>query len=234
MPDVFFEDNGADAVLVETYERLGDAGPTDVVLRNLGVPYRIGTDLDTTGLEVGTGNGSAASLTIEPGTELRFPEHGGLSVEGPDGTLVAEGTAAKPIVFTSDAATPAAGDWLGLNFHKQVADGTLLDHIVVAYAGGSDTGIRSSSCGTPPAAPTKQLTTMGAIYLSLDVAPTKSFVTNSLLEDSATNGVDRGYTGDAIDFSDSNTFERVAFCIQTEPKPSVGACSADPACPQLP
>jgi hypothetical protein len=234
VPNLYFEGNETDAVLVSTAERLGDAGPTDVTLRNWGYPYVIGTDLYKVGMEVGTGNGDAASLTIEPGVELRFPEAGGLSVEGPDGTLIAEGTNAKPIVFTTAQKPAVAGAWLGLNFTGQLNAATSLDQVAVSYAGALDTGARSFSCGSPPALPSSQQDTMGAIYLSLDVPPSKSFITNSLFTDSASNGVDRGYTGDAIDFSDSNTFERIAFCIQTEPKPTVGACSADPECTQLP
>lgn len=58
---------------------------------------------------------NGAKLTIEPGVTI-------LGEKSTRGTLVvtrgcqilAEGTAANPIVFTSDAATPARGDWGGL------------------------------------------------------------------------------------------------------------------------
>ncbi|HXK16819.1 MAG TPA: hypothetical protein VNG33_03360, partial [Polyangiaceae bacterium] len=233
IPELRLADNATDAILVGTSERLGDAGPSDVVLRNGGYPYVIGSDLDTTGLVVGTGNGSAATLTLEPGVELRFPAGGGLAVEGPDGSLIAEGSQAKPIVFTTALLPALAGAWLGLNFRGEIAAATSLDHVSVSYAGSLDTETRSFSCGSPPAPSASQQQTMGAIYLSLDVPPAKSFVKNSLFSDSASNGIDRGYTGDAIDFSVSNSFERLAFCVQTEPKPLLGACPDAPACPQL-
>lgn len=233
VPDLLVQDNGHEAVLIGISERLGDGVPSDVVLRKLNIPYRIGTDLDTGVLEVGTGNGNAATLTIEAGTQLLFPELGGISVEGPDGTLIATGTANAPVVFTSDAAKPMAGDWLGLNFTGKVAAKTSLKYVEVAYAGNANTGARSFSCGTPPAPAMDQAETMGAVYLSLDEAPAGRFLSNSVLRDSASNGVDRGYTGAEVDFAATNTFENIAFCLQTTPKPAVGACPAKPTC-QLP
>lgn len=233
LPPGAYDDNSLGAILIGTFERLGAGENDDVTLHQRGVAYQVGSEGDTFGLEVGIGNGNAASLTIEPGVELRFGSGFGLSVEGPDGVLSAVGTAAAPIVFTSAAETPAAGDWLGLSFFGEVAAKTQLDHTVIAFAGSENTSTRSFSCGTPLAPPTLQAQTMGAVYLALDSAPTASFITNTLMSDSASNGVDRGYTGDAIDFTAGNQFERIAYCVQTEPKPAVGACSAEPACPQV-
>lgn len=56
-----------------------------------------------------------ATLTIEPGTRIEGEKstRGALIVTR--GTkLIANGTREKPIVFTSDAATPASGDWGGI------------------------------------------------------------------------------------------------------------------------
>src|SRR3954452_24656771 len=47
----------------------------------------------------------------------------------PSGALVAKGTEAKPIVLTSVAATPAAGDWSGLAFNGIGA--SVLDHVTI-------------------------------------------------------------------------------------------------------
>lgn len=56
-----------------------------------------------------------ATLTIEPGTVLRFkgkePSGAALVVQG---RLAAAGTKESPIVFTSSFAVPAAGDWQGV------------------------------------------------------------------------------------------------------------------------
>ena len=51
---------------------------------------------------------SGATLTIDPGVEVRLGNAVSVLV---DGGLVADGTDGNPIVFTSASATKAAGDW---------------------------------------------------------------------------------------------------------------------------
>jgi plastocyanin len=51
------------------------------------------------------------TLTVTAGTTLQFVEtHGELLVQN-NGTIFAEGTAAQPVTFTSDSATPQPADW---------------------------------------------------------------------------------------------------------------------------
>jgi hypothetical protein len=101
------------------------------------------------------GNDTApVTLTLEPGTELRFEplnvEPGALVTFGGNGqpinqvgVLIAKGTEAAPIVFTSGADSPVAGDWEGL--WLDTANGSRLDHVIIEYAGG-DNGIQSVNC----------------------------------------------------------------------------------------
>ncbi len=58
---------------------------------------------------------NGAILTIEPGTKIvgETGKNGGLIITR-SCKIIADGTAAKPIVFTSEAATPQRGDWAGL------------------------------------------------------------------------------------------------------------------------
>src|SRR5436190_18544989 len=58
---------------------------------------------------------NGAILTIEPGTKIvgENGKSGGLIITR-SRKIIADGTADKPIVFTSEAATPARGDWSGL------------------------------------------------------------------------------------------------------------------------
>lgn len=58
---------------------------------------------------------NGAVLTIEPGTKIvgETGKNGGLIICR-SAKIVADGTAAKPIVFTSEAASPVPGDWAGL------------------------------------------------------------------------------------------------------------------------
>ncbi|NCC36078.1 MAG: hypothetical protein EOM24_29295, partial [Chloroflexia bacterium] len=56
--------------------------------------------------------GAGITLTIEPGVEVRFTSGGWLSTwPGAASTLIAEGTEDEPIIFTSAATNPQAGDW---------------------------------------------------------------------------------------------------------------------------
>lgn len=58
---------------------------------------------------------NGAILTIEPGTKIvgENGKNGGLIITR-SCKIIADGTADKPIVFTSEAATPQRGDWAGL------------------------------------------------------------------------------------------------------------------------
>ncbi len=63
-----------------------------------------------------TGNiivNEGVTLTIEPGTIIRFDAGLGMTVRG---TLKAVGTAASPITFTSNNGSPAPADWTGIFF----------------------------------------------------------------------------------------------------------------------
>jgi hypothetical protein len=84
------------------------------------------------------------TLTVAPGAELRFKLYARLYIgaySGDPGALVAEGTAENPILFTSNQATPAAGDWYGLTFYNTTDDATTrLVHCVIEYAGRNSSG----------------------------------------------------------------------------------------------
>ncbi len=78
-----------------------------------------------------------ADLTIEQGTTILFDAETSLNIgyEG-YGALIAVGTQAEPILFTSSATTPAAGDWEGLVFYEGTSSsGTILKHVTIDYAG---------------------------------------------------------------------------------------------------
>jgi hypothetical protein len=88
------------------------------------------------------GGQASPVLTISPGTEIQFVAQPvgaftlalQVGVEEP-GTLVANGTSAAPIVFTSASASPDAGDWGGIVIGPQ-SGGTALNYARIEYAGG--------------------------------------------------------------------------------------------------
>lgn len=79
---------------------------------------------------------SAPVLTLEAGVELLFDPGGGLFVGrlGP-GTLRALGTVDDPVLFGSSFPSPAPGLWMGISVESQAGASTLLEHVVVEYAG---------------------------------------------------------------------------------------------------
>ncbi len=93
-----------------------------------------------------------ATLTIDPGTVLKFGEYGTAPL---DGTLNAVGTAEQPIYFTSihddsvggdtdgTSAAPGSGDWGGITFGSE--SGGSMQHCVVRYGGAWATALHVSS-----------------------------------------------------------------------------------------
>ena len=73
---------------------------------------------------------AGVTLTIPAGVELRFAGNYHLVVNG---SLAVQGTESEPVVFTSNAAVPAAGDWAGIQVTSS-ATSVVIDHAVVEYA----------------------------------------------------------------------------------------------------
>lgn len=97
-------------------------------LTRLSVPYTVIGELAVN-----------AELTIAKGTTLRFSTDGSVTV-GLDAfaALVAEGTSAAPIVFTSANPSPQPGDWEGIVFYeKNSATKSILKNVRIEYAGKS-------------------------------------------------------------------------------------------------
>src|SRR5204863_5640946 len=77
---------------------------------------------------------AGVTLTIEPGVTVQFQDPGdGLWV---DGTLIANGTAANPILFTSDDAVKQPGQWAAIIFRDSSDDvNSILNNCVIEYGG---------------------------------------------------------------------------------------------------
>jgi len=80
-----------------------------------GSPYRIEGDITVP---------AGQTLTIEPGVTVSFQNWYALTVNG---TLLAQGTAGQPILFTAVTSSPG---WLGIRF-VNAPDGSVLDHVIV-------------------------------------------------------------------------------------------------------
>ena len=205
-------------------------------MRDRGVPYHVGSGTDGGRMDIDSGiNGQVAVLTIDPGVTIQFPPGGTLNVDaahGPNparGALIANGTAAKPIVLTSDkGAASAAGDWLGIGigfgFGGTLDARSVMQHAQVKFAGGAGAG--SSSCPVPGRVGNNDAA------IRIFGPPATQFITNTEIVSSARDGIDRGWRADLRpDFLSSNTFTAVAARRQSTPSTKAGACPANPTCP---
>lgn len=201
-----------------------------LTIRDRGVPYRIGYQPGSV-LDIGAVTG-LATVTIEPGVTLRFAPGATMRIEPATGTapargaLVATGTAAKRITFTSAAATPAAGDWYGLWFGGTPATATRLDFAKVEYAG------KLSATGSDSCASSAQTGPNDAAIRLLGGAPATVFITNTDITASARHGIDRGFRSDTKpSFLPTNQFIMIAGCRESLPRDANGACPATLPCP---
>ena len=96
---------------------------------------------------------SGVTLTIQPGAVVKFGAGSGITVQS-GGQLIADGTVAQPIIFTSindgsfggdtngGSRTPAPGDWGQITVNGSAA----FDHVEVFYGSGAgNTGITSGA-----------------------------------------------------------------------------------------
>ncbi|MBS1510816.1 MAG: hypothetical protein JST86_08255 [Bacteroidetes bacterium] len=95
---------------------------------------------------------NGAILTIEPGTKIvgENGKNGGLIITR-SCQIIADGTAANPIIFTSEAANPQRGDWAGLVLLGQAPTNASFNGIqgVGAVEGGINNSDNLGLFGTP-------------------------------------------------------------------------------------
>lgn len=119
--NVTISGNGVDAVVMGSGTIAADASWEDV-----GVPYRLDGQMFVL---------ASATLTIEPGTEVRFGEQGELHVSG---NLLAPGTADLPIQLVG--ADGNAGPWRGISVQGTGAGpaNAAFAHVTISGAGRAD------------------------------------------------------------------------------------------------
>ena len=128
--------------LADADTSVGGTIATDTTWTLAESPYIVTSNITVKGTD---GTDGITTLTVEPGVEIRMNRYRQITIgasSGDPGALVAQGTAAEPIVFTSNEASPAAGDWYYLNFSNTTDDAsTILEHCVVEYSGYSQGAI---------------------------------------------------------------------------------------------
>ncbi|MFM2163305.1 MAG: hypothetical protein RLZZ383_2817 [Pseudomonadota bacterium] len=243
LPALTLQDNaGGDEVVLELFDAGGDLAGAyvgDVTIRDLGVPYRVGRNVEDIFKPFGA-DGRQSSLTIEAGVELRFVPGARLDIEshpafGGSSLLIAQGTADRPIRFTSAKATPAAGDWVGLTLdfnadadHAPPA-GSRLDHVEVSYAG-YDPSRGGYVC--PEAVGDE---TQAAGIAVLNGNPGGAWITHTTVRDTVGHGFLRGWQspdqGPVQTFlTDGNAVIRVTSCDETGTRDAFNACEDNASC----
>lgn len=217
------EANGKNEIEVDP-RRLGVA---DHTFKDLGAPYRI----DGPMYVQPHADGLQTTMTVEPGVTLRFTETAGSgllvgSSSTRKGVLVAKGTAAKPITFTSAKPTPAAGDWMGVYFRHSPPSGNAIENAILEYAG-ADSTASGFGCGPKD---------NDSTILILSGRPDAAFVKNSTLRNAGgSNGIVLGWDSDldGPDFVATNTFQSVPQCRVSRWRSAAGQCpggGVDPVC----
>jgi YD repeat-containing protein/parallel beta-helix repeat protein len=111
-----------------------------------GIPLHISGSVTVQGTD---GDDDITTLTLEPGTILKFASANQLVIggtSGDPGALVASGLADNKILFTTSVASPAPGTWYGVTFQTTTATTSVMDHCIVEYAGyGNYAGIKINS-----------------------------------------------------------------------------------------
>ncbi|HMK72976.1 MAG TPA: hypothetical protein VK454_06535 [Myxococcaceae bacterium] len=225
-----------------------DVGPNANVFGDMTITKNIPVVINSGGVVVrGPTNTTApVTLTVQAGAQLYFNGTrvifggNGNPPNNPVGVLLALGTAAEPILFSSALQSPAPGDWVGL--WLDTANGSQLDHVIIEYAGGAS-GIVSANCRpvTTPNTPDNAALIVGDFdgYPSgsdSQYVPPANLITNSVIRYSAGFGIDAVWATaagfDTPDLTSGNTFTSNAGCAQTyngwvgHPCPTGGGCTA--------
>jgi hypothetical protein len=201
--ELVFQNNARDAVLVEQ----AWSGMISTTFVKRSVPYDVDGPLYIQPVE----NAAAVTLNVEPGVTVRFGQGRGASgvcvgtSDARQGQIVAKGTAALPIRFTSSKAAPAPGDWVGFYFRHYPLSGTAFEHVTIEYAGG-ESGARGFGCGPAD---------NDASMLILGKRPTDAWVKSSTFRfGSGETGIVLGWVSDEAgpDFVGDNAFESMPSC----------------------
>lgn len=213
IPQGAYTNNTVDEILLKAPFVL----EVDETIPDRGVPYQM-----VASFNMRPPSAEPTTLTIEPGVTLKFggenfPAASGMTfgdIEKPL-RLVASGTQAAPITFTSGAPTQAPGDWSGLYWKAGAGNGNTMTYVTVEYGGG-ESATNGFGCGPGD----------NDALLLLMWEPMDAFITDSTFRHSAAGGIVRGWDGgNSVDLYSANTFDAISNgCNVSEPRDVDGNC----------
>jgi len=83
-----------------------------------------------------------AVLTLAPGATLAFRQSAGVFAYDPAAGIVADGTAAAPILLTGE--TETGGSWNGVYLRQARMSGNVLDFVTIEYGGGAEINVSNA------------------------------------------------------------------------------------------
>ncbi|SHL32617.1 Right handed beta helix region [Desulfatibacillum alkenivorans DSM 16219] len=124
---------------------------SDTTWTTAGSPYILS---GTVYVSHSTKAGPTATLTIEAGVEVLFESGAYLAIGRYSsgyyhGALQVNGTEAQPVLFSSNAAEPAPGDWKSVRFTRYTTADSIVDHAVFEYGGAAYDGMVYCATANP-------------------------------------------------------------------------------------
>jgi flagellar hook assembly protein FlgD len=155
---------------------------------------------------------SGATLTVDPGVVVEIGSACSLTVNG---TLMAAGTSASPISFTSAAATPAPGDWSYVAF-KASSSASQLSYVTFQYGGGAGWGSMVFVQGSSPAFDHVTIASSSSIGLDMNIAGGAPTISNSTISNNGSYGFNL-VAGNTVTLSDTAFTGNASYAIGAEP-----------------
>jgi flagellar hook assembly protein FlgD len=142
--------------------------------------------------------GASATLTVDAGTVVELGTGNYLMVNG---TMMAAGTAASPISFTSASATPAAGDWGFVSFTAG-ASASQLSYVTFQYGGGWNWGAMVFVQGSSPTFNHVTIASSSSIGLWMNTSGGAPTISNSTFSNNGSYGLNLN-AANTVSLSDS-------------------------------
>ena len=98
--------------------------------------------------------GSSPIITIEAGVQVRFNSAASIRLGDPNyssesGGIVANGTAANPVLFTANSASPSPGYWNYIYTHPYTSTANSFTYAIFEYGGSGGIGMFTVNGGSP-------------------------------------------------------------------------------------